>query len=312
MLRKLWGLFRDAGYAYIEDNCLSRGAAIAYYTVFALTPVLLIVIAVAGLLFGSDQARTAVVAQIDTFMGQQSADTVQSMLKGASQRGSGVLATVIGVATLILAASGVFGEMQAALNTIWKARPRRDAVWALIRARLVSLGLVLALGLLLIVSLLISTGLAALGGWVNAVLPQAAWLLRLLNAVLSFVLLAALFAAIYKVLPDTDIDWRDVGVGAVITAVLMAIGKYAIALYIGNSSIATTYGAAGALAVLFVWIYYSSQIFLFGAELTWCFATTFGSWRNGAPLAPRRGHAVEIEGLKKRLSATRPRVAQSS
>ena len=305
MLGKLGSLVRGAANAYIEDNCLSRGAAIAYYTVFALAPVLLIVIAVAGVVFGSEQARAALVAQIDYVMGQQGADAVQSILEGAAHRGSGVVATVIGVVTLIFAASGVFGEMQAALNTIWKTRPRQDAIWALIRARLISLALVVALGGLLMVSLILSAALAAVGDWVTAVLPEASWVLRPVNAGLSFVLIAALFGAIYKVLPDTDVAWRDVAVGALITATLMAIGKYAIALYIGSSSIATTYGAAGALAVLFVWIYYCSQILLFGAELTRCYATTFGSWRDGAPVAPKKGHAREIEGLKARLSGSR-------
>lgn len=311
MLSKIWALVTEAGYAYVEDNCLSRGAAIAYYTVFALAPVLLIVIAVAGLVFGSDEARGAVMAQLGYFMGKQSADAIQSMLQGASNRGSGLIASVIGGVTLLVAASGVFGEMQAALNTIWRAKPRKGAVWPLVRARLISLLLVVALGFLLMMSLVISAGLAALDDWVVAVLPQAVWLLRLLNVVVSFVLIALLFAAIYKVLPDTDIAWRDVGVGAVVTALLLVIGKYLIALYIGNSRIATTYGAASALAVLFIWIYYSSQILLFGAELTRCFATSFGSWRNGRPSPPKRGHAGEIEGLKSRLSASRPRATQS-
>lgn len=312
MLRKLASLVRDAALAYVQDNCLSRGAAIAYYTVFAMAPVLLIVVAVAGLLFGSDEARGALMAQIESLMGKPSADAVQTMLQGAAHRGSGMIATAIGVVTLVVAASGVFGEIQAALNTIWKARPREGAVWALVRARLLSLGLVVTLGVVLMVSLVISTGLAALGSWVNEVLPQAGWLLRLLNLVLSFVLITVVFAAIYKVLPDTDIAWRDVGVGALVTALLMAAGKYLIALYIGSSSIATTYGAAGALAVLFVWIYYCSQILLFGAELTWCFANTFGSWRDGAPSPPKRGHAREIEGLKERLSASRPKPAEAA
>jgi membrane protein len=303
---KIRDMLRDAVLSYVADNCLSRGAAIAYYTVFALAPVLLIVIAVAGLLFGSDEARGAVVAQVTELMGKPSADAIQTMLKGAAHRGSGMIATVVGVVTLLVAASGVFSEMQAALNAIWRAKPREGAVWGLLRTRLVSLGLVLTLGLLLMVSLIVSAGLGVLGGWVTHVLPGAAWLLRLLNILLSFVLIALLFAAIYRFLPDTEIAWRDVGVGAVVTAALMAVGKYAIALYVGSSSISTTYGAAGTLAVLFVWIYYSSQIFLIGAELTRCFATTFGTWRDGAPASSLRGHAEELAGLRRRLASSRP------
>ena len=309
MLGKLWTLLKTAGLAYSDDNCLSRGAAIAYYTVFSLAPVLLIVIAVAGLVFGEQAAQGAVVSQINGLMGQQGAEAVQSMLQGAARRGTGILATVIGVVTLLVAASGVFGEMQAALNAIWRATPPAGTFWRLLRARLISLGLVVTLGFLLMVSLVASAALQAVGGWLSDAFPGVHAALWAASLVTSFVLATALFGAIYKILPDTRIAWRDVIVGAAVTALLFAIGKNLISLYIGSSSIATTYGAAGALAVIFVWIYYSSQIFLFGAEFTRAFATTHGSrQRDAMPLAS--GHDAEIEGLKSRLGTPRSRAAR--
>jgi membrane protein len=305
MLGKLGRLIKSAAVAYVDDNCLSRGAAIAYYVVFALTPVLLIVVAVAGVLFGSEEARGALVDRIAALMGKQGADTIQAMLAGASHRRSGLWASLIGLVTLVVAASGVFTEIQSTLNAIWRAKPRQGAIWALVRARLLSLALVFVLGLLLMLSLIVSTALTALSGWVARVLPDIGPMLRWLNSGVSLALITALFAAIYKVLPDTDVAWRDVGIGAVVTALLMAVGKYLIALYIGTSTIATTYGAAGALAALFVWIYYCSQIFLFGAEFTRCFAAQFGSWRDGPPTRPVKGAAHEIKTLKERLEVAR-------
>ncbi len=308
-LNTLWQTLRSAALGYVEDGCLSRGAAIAYYTTFSLAPVLLIVIAVAGLVFGQDAARGAVVHQISGLMGKQGADAIQAMIKGAANRKSGILATVIGGVTLLVAASGVFGEMQTALNAIWKATPKEGAVRQLVRARLQSLGLVLILGFLLLVSLVASAALSAAGAWLSARLPGVHLLLRLASLAISFLLVAALFAAIYKVLPDTNVLWRDVAIGAVVTTLLFDLGKNLISLYLGTSSIASTYGAAGTLGIILVWIYYSSQIFLFGSEFTRAFAERVGS-RVGHPV--RGGHGEEIDRLKAKLEATsRPRAAGS-
>ena len=300
MLNKIWLLLRAAGLGYVADNCLSKGAAIAYYTVFSLAPVLLIVIAIAGLVFGDDAARGAVVAQISGLMGHTGADAIQAMLKSASGRGSGIIATVVGGITLLVAASGVFGEMQAALNVIWKAQPRAGAVSQLLRARLQSLGLVMVLGFLLMVSLIVSAGLTAVDSYLAARLPGVHVLLQALSLVMSFAIITLVFAAIYKVLPDTSIAWRDVGIGAVVTTLLFTIGKNLISLYLGSGSIASTYGAAGALGIILVWIYYSSQIFLFGAEFTRAYAEHAGSRSGGAPVLP--GHEGEIEEMKATLA----------
>jgi membrane protein len=282
MFRTVWTLLRESVNAYVEDNALSRGAAIAYYTVTSLAPVLFIVIAIAGLVFGEDAARGAIVRELSGLMGRQSALLLQDAVKSASGRFSGVVATIVGVVTLVITASGVFGEMQTALNAIWRAEPRGTTVSRLLRARALSLGLVGALGFLLLVSLVISAILTALGGYVNEYVPFGAQILMLLNAVISFVLIAALFAAIYKVLPDKNLQWRDVLVGALVTALLFTAGKFLIGLYIGSSAIASSYGAAGALVVVLLWIYYSAQIFLLGAEFTKVYSARHGSVASGA------------------------------
>ena len=268
---------KDAVLAFIDDEVLSRGAAIAFYTVTSIAPVLLIVIAVAGLVFGQDAAQNAISGQFSGLMGRQTADVLQSAVASAAGKSSGILATIIGFATLIATASGVFGEMQSALNAIWKAKPQATTVSRLIRARFISLGLVAAMGFLLIVSLVVSAGLTAFGNYLDTVLPMGKLILPALNFVVSFVLLGVLFGAIYKVLPDRQLQWNDIFIGALITSLLFNIGKSAIGWYIGSSAIASSYGAAGGLIVLLLWVYYSVQIFLFGSEFTKIYANQHGS-----------------------------------
>jgi len=235
------------------------------------------VVAIAGLVFGRDAAQNAITAQFSDLMGRQTAEVLQSAIASAAGKSSSIIATIIGVATLIATASGVFGEMQAALNSIWKTKPKATTVSRLIRARAVSLGLVAALGFLLIVSLVISAGLTAFGDYLDTVLPMGKLVLPALNFVISVVLLAILFGAIYKLLPDRSLQWNDVIIGALITSVLFNIGKSLIAWYIGSSAIASSYGAAGGLIVLLLWVYYSAQIFLLGSELTKTYANQHGS-----------------------------------
>ncbi len=300
MFGLVWRTLKSAVLGYIDDSCLSRGAAIAYYTTFSLAPVLLIIIALAGLVFGEDAARGAVVHQIGGLMGKQGADAVQAMLRSVSNRHAGILATVIGGVTLLIAASGIFTEMQSALNAIWKAQPPHGAVRQLLRARLVSLLLVLLLGFLLLLSLVATAALSAAGAYLSVRLPGVHVMLRLASLATSFLLITILFAAIYKALPDTSILWRDVAIGAVVTALLFNLGKNLISFYVGSFNVASTYGAAGALGIILVWIYYCSQIFLLGAELTRAFAEQVGS-RVGHPVAA--GHATEIAHLKAQLDA---------
>jgi membrane protein len=268
MVGKWWTLVKNSVLAFIEDEALSRGAAMAFYAVTSLAPILLIVIAIAGLVFGHDAAGNAIIGQMSGLMGKGSAEMLQSAIQNASGKTSGTIGTVIGVVTLLVTASGVFGEMQSALNAIWKTKPSGTTTSRLVRARAVSLGLVAALGFLLIISLVASAGIAAAGDVVTGYLPFGKIILAVVNVLVSFIILAALFTAIYKFLPDRKLDWRDTIVGACITSGLFTLGKSLIGWYLGSSAVASAYGAAGALIIVLLWIYYSSEIFLLGAEFT--------------------------------------------
>jgi membrane protein len=276
MLGNIWTMLKETVNGYIEDNALSRGAAIAYFTVFSIAPMLVICIAIAGLVFGQEAAQGAIVGQLQGIMGKQGAEAIQAMIASAGNKSSGIWATVIGLVTLLLTATGVFGEMQTSLNAIWKAEPKAG-VSGLLRARAASLGLIAALGFLLIVSLVASTVLSALGDYLSSMIPGAKTILQVVNFIVSFLLISVLFAAVYKILPDRQLSYRDVAVGAVATAFLFTVGKTLIGLYIGSSSVASSYGAAGALVIVLLWIYYSSQIFLLGAEFTKVWASHHGS-----------------------------------
>lgn len=272
-----WDLLRESVLGFVNDNALSHGAAMAFYATTSLAPILLIVVAIAGLAFGHEAAQLALSAQISGLMGPESASLLQTALESASGKSSGTWAAVVGIFTLLLTASGVFGEMQQSLNTIWKVEPRGSSLSRLVRARAASLGLVAALGFMLLVSLVASAAISALGNVINAHLPFGTIVLSVINAVVSFVLISAMFAAIYKILPDRSLEWRDVGIGAVVTAALFTFGKSLIGWYIGSSAIASSYGAAGGLLVILLWVYYSSEIFLLGAEFTRAYSVRHGS-----------------------------------
>jgi membrane protein len=276
-LGRIWQLLRLTGEGFIEDDAWSRGASIAYFTLFSVAPTLLVVIAVASLAFGHDAAQGAIVGQLGGLMGRATAQALQDMIRSASDSMHGALATVIGLAAILLATTGVFGEVQSSLNAVWKAKSRRSTMSRLMRARLASLGLVFAFGFVLMVSLAVSAALSALATYLHIVFPVLEAGLTVLDIALSIVLISALFAAMYKVLPDTPIAWHDVIVGAIFATLLFSGGKYLIALYIGRSNVASTFGAAGALIVLLLWIFYSAQIFLLGAEFTRAWACVYGS-----------------------------------
>jgi membrane protein len=275
-LGRAWDLMRRTVQGFIADDAFSHGASIAYFTLFSLAPVLLVVIAVAGLVFGLEAAQGAIVSQLSGLMGRATADALQTMIRSSSEGLTGTVATVIGVVTILVAATGVFGEVQATLNIIWKAKPRRSTVSRLVRARLASLGVVIVLGFLLMVSLALSAALAALGDFLEQRFPMAEPILWVVDLVTSVVLISGMFAIMYKVLPDAPLRWRDVLVGALAATALFQSGKYLIALYIGQSNVTSGFGAAGALIVLLLWIFYSAQIFLLGAEFTRAWTETFG------------------------------------
>lgn len=312
MLRKFWQVLKFTGNGYIEDNCLSRGAAIAYYTVFSLAPVLIIVIAIAGFAFGEDAARGALLQQMSGLMGRQGGEAIQAMLASANSQNRTGWAGAIGLITLIITASGVFGELQSALNTIWRAKPRLGTVSRLVRARLASLGLVMTLGFLLLVSLTVSTALSAVGPWLDSLFPGTQVLVRVASFLVSLGLVALLFALIYKILPDTALAWRDVAAGAMATAVLFNIGKFLISLYLGSSTITSSFGAAGALALLLLWIYYSSQIFLIGAEFTRAWADIIHERGPDTPEAASDDHPARpasVSSTDKKLAALKADLA---
>jgi membrane protein len=293
--RRAWLLLRSTIEGYIADEAMSRGAAIAYYTVFSIAPLLVIATAVAGLAFGRQAVEGAIAAELTGLLGEPAAIAVQGLIRSAARPGASEFATLVGVVVLLVTASGVFGELQAALNAIWQAEPPpgRDTVSTFLRARALSLGLVAATGFLLLCSLLVSAGLAALGTWAGGWLPGWTLLLAALNNLASFLVVTLLFAAIYKVLPDRPLSWRDVGVGALMTAFLFTIGKSLIGWYIGSSAVSSAYGATGALMVVLLWVYYSAQIFLLGAEFT-------RAWAGLRPAAPAPTHAAPARPMRRR------------
>lgn len=276
-LKETWRLARESVMGFIADEALSHSAAMAFYSVTALAPILLIVVAIAGLGFGHDAAAIAVTAQLSGLMGPESADLLRTAIEGASGEAAGTWATIVGLVTLFITASGVFGEMQLALNKIWKVPPAATSLSALVRARAASLGLVAALGFLLLASLVASAAISALSDTITANLPLGTAILAAINGFVSFLLIALLFAAIYKVLPDRSLQWRDVAIGAIATSLLFTVGKSLIGWYIGQAAGASSYGAAGAFLVLLLWVYYSAVIFLLGAEFTRAYSVRQGS-----------------------------------
>jgi membrane protein len=278
--KQIWALFREAVNGWLDDRAASMGAALAYYTAFSIAPLLIIAIAIVGLVFGRDAAQDALVVQLQDLLGEAGGSAVDEMLRSASDFGTGIVATVIGVIALLLGATTAFVELQDDLDRIWKAEPRvGSGIVNLIRSRLLSFGMVLGVGFLLTVSLVLSAAIAAAGKYflsgTEEVLTQA------LAFIVSFLVITLLFAMVYKVLPNVHVAWEDVWVGAAITSLLFSIGKFLIGLYIGKSSVASSFGAAGPFVVLMLWIYYSTQIFLLGAEFTHVFAQWHGS-RQGA------------------------------
>jgi membrane protein len=274
---KAYALLKSTVSSFIDDEILTRGAAISFYTVTTFAPLLLLVVAIAGFFFGQEASQGAIVAQLSGLMGQETAAFFQSILANASNPGSGALSTAVGVAALLVTATGVFGEMQSALNTIWKVETKASTFSRLVQARAASLGLVVVLGFLLVVSLVVSAVLTALGGYIAERFPSGAVLMPVINTAISFGLVTLLFGAIFKVLPDRQLEWRDVAIGAVASSLLFLIGKVLIAWYLGSSGVASAYGAAGALILLLLWVFYSVQILLIGAEFTKAYANAHGS-----------------------------------
>ena len=271
-------LFKAAFDKWRADKAPRLAAALAYYTLFSLAPLLVIATAVAGLLFGEEMARSQVLISLQELIGPRAARALQTVIENTARPRSGLIATGAGVLTLWFGASNVFHQLKEALNTIWGVRPKPGrGLWAALKARLESFFMVLTIGLLLVLSLIVSAVLAALVELLGRWLPGGASLWQTVDLLGTLLVIATLFAIIYKVLPDVRIAWSDVWIGAAVTAMLFALGRYLIGLYLSRVGVASLYGAAGSLVVILLWVYYSAQILLFGAEFTYVFANRYGS-----------------------------------
>jgi membrane protein len=268
-LKDAWTVVRKAGGEWVEDNATRLSAALAFYTILSVTPLFVIAVAIAGAVFGRDAATGALTDQLRGMLGDAGAEVAKTTVEHADKPKAGTLATVIGVATLLFGASGVFTELQGSLNAIWNVQPKLDrGIWAKVRDRFLSFGMVLVVGFLLLVSLVVTTVLAAFGTYLAGLAPGVPTLMQVANFVISFLVITALFALVFKYLPDAEVAWRDVWFGAVATAALFTVGKYLIGLYLGRAGVTTPFGAAGSLVAFVVWVYYSGLIVFFGAELT--------------------------------------------
>ena len=289
--RALWLLLQDAFRDWSEDKAPRLGAALAYYTVFSLAPLLVLVIGIAGLAFGDEAVRGEVQNQMRGLLGANGARAIEDMIAGARRPESGTAASIVGMVLLMVGASGVFGQLQDALNTVWEVEPTSGrGVWGIIKDRFLSITMVLGTGFLLLVSLVLSALVSAAShrlGLSNGLTLAA----HLLDVVTSFAVVTMLFALIFKLLPDAVIAWRDVWLGAAMTSLLFVVGKTALGLYLGYADVGSTYGAAGSLIVVLVWVYYAAQIFLYGAELTQAYANRYGSRMTAREEARRRAAA---------------------
>jgi membrane protein len=276
-LKNFYGLVADAASACIADNVFAQGAALAYYTIFAIAPLFIIALAIAGFCFGEDVARRELFSQLNQLVGAQGGDAIQSLVAAAGKSRAGFWATWIAGGTLAIAATGVFVQLQNSLNLLWRVRAAQGrGLRNFIRHRLLSFAMVLGIGFLLLVSLICSASVAALGHYLGNFFSGTRLLLRGLNFIFSLGLVTVLFTMIFKFLPDVKIAWRDVWLGGLLTALLFTLGKWLIGIYIGRSSLASIYGAMGSLVIVLVWVYYSAQILLFGAQFTCLYARRFG------------------------------------
>jgi membrane protein len=313
--KNIWLLTKAAASSWVDDYAQSMGAALAFYTMLSIAPFLLIVISLAGMIFGVEAARGEIAAQLQGLMGREGAEAVQNLLEAASKPAESVAAAAFGVILLLVAATSVFAELQDSLDRIWRApKKSRKPLWLLLRARLLSFGTIAGISFLMMVSLVVSAGLAAFGKLWGPRFSDWQSLVAVVNVVFSYVLTTAVFAMIYKVMPRVRVAWTDVFIGATVTALLFTMGKSLIGLYIGRSGVTSGFGAAGSLVMVMVWVYYSAQIFLLGAEFTWAYALTFGSHKAkrlppAAPAVPsktadRKPDASMVEAKEAAIVAT--------
>lgn len=295
--RRFFHLFVTAVKAWVADYAPSMAAAISYYTIFSLAPLLVIVIALAGAFFGREAVQGIIVEQLSDLIGRESAGLVQNLVRAASDSEKGRIASIVSLVVLLVGATTVFAELQSALDRIWHVPAARkpSGVMAVLRARLLSFGLILGLAFLLMISLVVSAGVAALGSWMGGLMPGWETMLQAINMLVSLSIAALLFAMIFKLMPSAAIEWRDVWVGALVTALLFELGKLLIGLYLGKSGVTEAFAAAGSLVVLLAWVYFGSLIFLLGAEFTKAYADAHGSLSGRQAIAATRRRADEDE-----------------
>jgi membrane protein len=288
--KSYWQLVKRSFSQWMNDEPFQLAAALSYYTLFSLAPLIIIVIGIAGLAFDREAAQNQIVATLQGLIGEDSAKAIQGVVENASkQPRTGALSTMVGVAVLLFGAGGVVGQLQSALNELWEVTPKPgQGLWVFVRQRFISFAMILAIGFLLLVSLVVSAVITGFTTWIGSLFNGAEFIAHGLDLIISFVFVTALFAMIYKFLPDVRIEWRDVWIGAVITSVLFTLGKFAIGLYLGTSGVTSTYGAAGSLITCLLWVYYSSLVFFLGAEFTQVYASEYGSGVKPAEYAQRR------------------------
>jgi membrane protein len=283
-MRNAWRLVKTTIDKWIEHKDARQGAALAYYSVFSIGPLMVIAIGIAGLAFGEEAARGEVRGQLSGVLGQNAANAIDGMLAGANKPQQGILATAIGFAVLLFSALGVVVQLKDAFNTVWEVDEKNiSGVWQFIRTYLISMAMVFGLGFLFLISLAFTTGLSAAQQFLGGQLPQSA--LQVGGSLISFAAITAMFALMFKWLPDTGVEWRDVWLGAAITAALFELGKFLIGFYVGKLALASTYGAAASLVILLIWVYYTSQILLLGAEFTHCYASRYRRQEPAPPAA---------------------------
>lgn len=305
-----WPLLKKAVSSFLDDDASSMGAALSYYTVFSLAPILLIVLSVAGLVFGEEAARGALFGELAKLMGSDAARAAQDMMASTSKPSHGVLGTVVGVIVMLVGATTVFAQLQNSLDRIWRA-PKREGggLWNLLRTRFLSFGMILGIAFLLIVSLVVSTAVSAIGKWWGPAFGGFELLSHALTFVFGLIVTTLMFAAIYKVMPRVPVRWRDVWIGAAVTALLFGVGRYLIGLYLGKSSVASGYGAAGSIIIIFLWVYYSAQIFLMGAEFTAVYARSHGATAQKKEQTPHAAAAPQAAASRPALPVPRVAVA---
>jgi len=274
----VWQVLKETGTAWDEDNVTRLAASLAYYTLLSIAPLIILAVAVTGLAFGEEAAREHIAGEIAGVVGAGAAEAIQSIAKNAHTPGTGVLSVAVGLLVLLFGASGVFGELQSALNTVWDVAPKPGrGIWGLVKDRFFSFTLVVGVAFLLLVSLVVSAGLTWVGQVFEQTLPGGAVVWQVLNFAISLAVVTALFALMFKKLPDVNIRWRDVWVGSAVTAALFTLGKFGLGIYLGSAGVASAYGAAGSIVALVIWVYYSAQVLLIGAEFTEVYARRFGS-----------------------------------